>query len=67
MSNLSKRKVYIPPDPDELETIAGQLRESLDENHEFEAGFGNFLKVLSRAYANNLSREQNAQLDKRIE
>ncbi len=54
---MAARKIYHPPEPEDIEEAASLLCQSLDRGEDFENGFGNLLKVIARAYARNLSRE----------
>ncbi len=57
MSNTPKRRVYAPPEPDDIEEAASMLAEKMDRDSEFEDGFSGLLKAIARAYAHHLNCE----------
>lgn len=57
MTRKSRRCVYHPPEPQEIEAAAANLRAKLGRDSDFEDGFCNLLKAIAKAYANNLNRE----------
>jgi hypothetical protein len=59
---VAARKVYHPPEPEDIEKAAHQLCQALDRDSDFEDGFGNLLKVIARAYAKNLTRDSQGDL-----
>jgi len=64
MEQPTRRRVYSPPEPEEIEEAAALLRQRMDRDNEFEDGFGNLLKSIAKAYAHNLTRsEQAGELD----
>jgi len=64
MNQPTRRRVYAPPEPEEIEEAAALLRQRMDRDRDFEDGFSKLLKSIAKAYAHNLTRsEQTGELD----